>query len=44
MLHVDHDAETGKVRGMLCTNCNRGIGFLKHDTEILARAIKYLDR
>jgi Recombination endonuclease VII len=43
-LAVDHDAETGKVRGILCGNCNRGIGALKHDVKILRAAIEYLEK
>ena len=41
-LAVDHDHETGVVRGLLCNNCNRGIGHLKDSVEILQRAIDYL--
>jgi len=42
-LHVDHDHMTGKVRGLLCSNCNSGIGKLGDDTCLLARAIAYLE-
>lgn len=42
-LHVDHDEESGKVRGLLCGNCNRGIGCLQHSTKLLAVAIEYLE-
>ena len=41
-LAVDHDHTTGNVRGILCENCNRGIGMFKDSPEILANAIKYL--
>jgi hypothetical protein len=41
-LHVDHNHETGKVRGLLCNPCNRAIGLLKEDINILKSAIEYL--
>ena len=42
-LSVDHDHETGKIRGLLCYNCNRGIGHLQDNVEILKSAISYLE-
>ena len=41
-LCVDHDHISGKVRGLLCHDCNTGIGKLKEDVKILSRAIQYL--
>ena len=41
-LHVDHCHESGRVRGLLCSNCNLGIGNLQHDETILLKAIEYL--
>ena len=42
LLVVDHDHATGKIRGLLCSNCNSGIGLLKDDIKVLANAISYL--
>ena len=43
-LHVDHNHETGKVRGLLCHNCNHGIGFFKDNPAFLTNAIDYLGK
>ena len=40
---VDHCHTTGKVRGLLCSNCNTGIGNLRDDVGLLTRAIEYLN-
>lgn len=42
-LAIDHDASTGVVRGLLCGNCNRGIGMLHHDPALLRAAAEYLE-
>lgn len=40
---VDHDHETGEVRGLLCRPCNTAIGLLGDSPQMLARAIEYLN-
>lgn len=44
VLHIDHDHETGEIRGALCLNCNLGIGHFSDDIGLLSRAVEYLDR
>lgn len=41
-LAVDHCHESQKIRGLLCTSCNNGLGRFKDSKEFLANAIKYL--
>lgn len=40
--HLDHDHETGAVRGFLCLLCNHGLGHFRDDPALLARAVEYL--
>lgn len=42
-LHVDHNHETGKVRGLLCSGCNMRVGFLE-DRKWNESAKKYLEK
>lgn len=44
LMAVDHDHRTGEIRGILCNNCNRALGLLKDDTEVLRKAIEYLEK
>ena len=41
-LAVDHCHETGSIRGLLCLNCNTGIGKLGDDVDGLLKALAYL--
>ena len=39
---IDHCHTTGKIRGLLCEHCNRGLGMFRDDPALLRRAISYL--
>lgn len=41
-VHLDHSHVNGKIRGILCRDCNVGLGFFKDDTSKLENAIEYL--
>ena len=40
---IDHCHTTGKVRGLLCEHCNRGLGCFKDNPTLLMTAINYLN-
>lgn len=42
--HIDHCHKTGKVRGLLCSNCNVGLALMGESADQLRRAADYLER
>jgi hypothetical protein len=43
-LHVDHDHDSGCVRGLLCVSCNNALGAFRESHDLFAAAADYLDR
>lgn len=41
---IDHDHNTGNLRGLLCNGCNKGLGLFKDDPNILFKAIKWVTK
>lgn len=42
LLSVDHCHKTGKIRGLLCGHCNRGLGLFRDNPEVLIKAAEYV--
>lgn len=43
-LAIDHNHQTGDVRGLLCSTCNTGLGQFQDSVDLLEKAIEYLKR
>jgi len=43
-LAIDHDHKTGKIRGLLCSNCNRTLGLFEDNISLLESAKRYLEK
>src|SRR3990167_8732165 len=41
---IDHNHRTGRIRGILCSRCNSGLGFFRDSRSLLNRAERYLER
>lgn len=42
-LHIDHDHQSGKIRGLLCMQCNSAIGMLKESRQLFDAAANYCE-
>lgn len=42
-VHLDHNHKNGQTRGLLCGNCNRGLGLMNDNPEQLRRAADYIE-
>ena len=43
-LSVDHDHLTGRTRGLLCIHCNTVLGYMNDNTNLLQKAMDYLEK
>lgn len=41
--HIDHSHTTGKIRGLLCSKCNSGLGLFQDSVVVLRNAVNYLE-
>ena len=41
--HIDHSHQTGRIRGVLCTTCNTGLGCFKDNPRLMRKAIEYVE-
>lgn len=41
--HIDHCHKSNRVRGILCSSCNLGLGMFRDDVDVLKVATKYLE-
>lgn len=44
LLSVDHQHTTSKIRGLLCSKCNVGLGNFRDDPKLLRKATEYLEK
>lgn len=44
LMCVDHNHDTGKVRGSLCDMCNKGLGQFRDNIHLITEALKYLNK
>lgn len=44
VLAIDHNHETGRVRGLLCHRCNAALGMMREDLDLITKLWQYLDR
>jgi hypothetical protein len=42
VFYVDHDHVSGRIRGLLCNNCNSGIGYMQDNPDLLRAASRYI--
>jgi len=43
-LSIDHCHGTGRIRGLLCNECNTALGMFRDDVTVMGRAIEYVQR